>query len=177
MRVLAISGHAQNGKDTIAGLLASELQARGLRVLIAHYADLLKYICRTFFGWDGNKDENGRHILQYVGTDVIRKQSPDFWVDFISSILKYFGDNWDYCIIPDSRFPNEIDKLKSDGFDVTHLRVVRSNFISPLTEEQQMHPSETALDDIKADFYIENNGSIADLKSKIEAWVEENVYE
>lgn len=176
MKILAISGHAQNGKDTVAGLLRDSLKADGNRVLVAHYADLLKYMCRTFFDWDGNKDEKGRHILQYVGTDIIRKQAPDFWVDFISSVLTYFKENWDYVLIPDTRFPNEIDKLISNGFDVIHIRVVRPNFESPLTEEQQSHPSETALDNVNPDFYIYNEGSMDELKEKINKWIQENLY-
>lgn len=176
MKILAISGHAQNGKDTVAGLLRDALKADGNRVLVAHYADLLKYMCRTFFDWGGNKDEKGRHILQYVGTDVIRKQAPDFWVDFISSVLTYFNENWDWVLIPDSRFPNEIDKLVSNGFDVTHIRVVRPNFKSPLTEEQQKHPSETALDNVEPNFYIYNEGSMEDLEAKIKVWIKENLY-
>ena len=176
MKILAISGHAQNGKDTVAGLLRDCLKADGNRVLVAHYADLLKYMCRTFFDWDGNKDEKGRHILQYVGTDIIRKQAPDFWVDFISSVLTYFNENWDYVLIPDTRFPNEIDRLISKGFDVTHVRVVRPNFKSPLTKEQQKHPSETALDNVNPDFYIYNEGSIEELQAKINKWIKENLH-
>lgn len=176
MKILAISGHAQNGKDTVAGLIKDSLKADGNRVLVAHYADLLKYMCRTFFDWDGNKDEKGRHILQYVGTDIIRKQAPDFWVDFISSVLTYFKENWDYVLIPDTRFPNEIGKLISNGFDVVHIRVVRPNFESPLTKEQQSHPSETALDNVNPDFYIYNEGSIDELKEKINKWIQENLY-
>lgn len=176
MKILAISGHAQNGKDTVAELIKNSLKADGNRVLVAHYADLLKYMCRTFFDWDGNKDENGRHILQYVGTDIIRKQAPDFWVDFISSVLMYFKENWDYVLIPDTRFPNEISKLISNGFDVVHIRVVRPNFESPLTKEQQKHPSETALDNVNPDFYIYNEGSVEKLKVKINEWIKTNLY-
>lgn len=176
MKILAISGHAQNGKDTVAGLIKDSLKADGNRVLVAHYADLLKYMCRTFFDWDGNKDEKGRHILQYVGTDIIRKQAPDFWVDFISSVLTYFKENWDYVLIPDTRFPNEIGKLISNGFDVVHIRIVRPNFESPLTKEQQSHPSETALDNVNPDFYIYNEGSMEELKVKIKEWIKTNLY-
>lgn len=176
MQILVISGHAQNGKDTVAGLLRDSLKADGNRVLVAHYADLLKYMCRTFFDWDGNKDEKGRHILQYVGTDIIRKQAPDFWVDFISSVLTYFNENWDYVLIPDTRFPNEIDKLLSNGFNVIHIRVVRPNFESSLTEEQKNHPSETALDNVNPDFYIYNEGSMEELRVNINEWIKENLY-
>ena len=155
--------------------MKNELEKSGKRVLVAHYADLLKYICRTFFGWDGAKDENGRKILQYVGTDVIRSEAPDYWVDFIMSILKYFGDNWDYVLIPDTRFPNEIKKLKDDNYDVVHIRVVRKNFTSPLTEEQQQHPSETALDNVEPDFYMINDGTIDDFEDTVTKWVKENI--
>lgn len=174
MRVLAISGYAQHGKDTIAKMIADELSLRGEKVITTHYADLLKFICKNYFGWNGEKDEFGRHILQYVGTDVIRKQSPDYWVDFVISIIKFFGDNWDWVIIPDTRFPNEIDRLKQEGYDVYHLRVLRQNFVSSLTKEQMNHPSETALDYIAPDSYILNNGTIDDLGNNIRMWIEEN---
>lgn len=176
MKVILISGKAQNGKDTTAGILKQTLIDNGDRVLITHYADLLKYICTNYFGWDGKKDDKGRQMLQYVGTDVIRKQNPTLWVDFVATMLKYFKENWDYVIIPDCRFPNEITRLRDDGFDTTHLRVVRSGFESPLTEEQQNHPSETALDDFEADFVIDNNGSLEELEFKIDHLVEEYLY-
>lgn len=176
MRVIAISGHAQNGKDTTAAIMSRKLEDHGDKVLIAHYADLLKFICRTYFGWNGEKDEQGRQLLQYVGTDVIRKQMPDYWVDFIISVLKLFDGEWDYVLIPDSRFPNEIEKLRDSGFDVQHVRVVRHGFISPLTAEQQNHPSETALDNTVPDSYIINDGTLDDLDAAINTYMKENIY-
>lgn len=176
MKVIAISGHAQNGKDTVAKILKESLEERGETVLVAHYADLVKYVCRTFFDWNGEKDEYGRHLLQYVGTDVVRTQKPDYWVDFILDMLWFFGGNWDYVLIPDSRFPNEINRLRENGMDVTHLRVVRENFVSPLTEEQQKHPSETALDDVRPDVLIVNDGTLQDLKRRVEQYIKENIY-
>ena len=177
MKIILISGKAQSGKDTTAGILHKALVRDGNSVLVTHYADLLKYICKSYFDWDGNKDEKGRKMLQYVGTDVIRKQDPTMWVDFVSKILRYFHDNWDYVIIPDCRFPDEIATMINDGFDTVHLRVVRENFKSPLTEEQQMHPSETALDNVEADYYIANDGTIADLEETITKWMKECLYE
>ena len=114
-------------------------------------------------------------MLQYVGTDVIRKKNPTLWVDFIAMILSYFNDNWDYVIIPDCRFPNEISTLVNQGFDVIHLKVVRPNFVSSLTKEQLNHPSETALDNVKPDYFIKNVGNIDNLKSTIPQWIKENL--
>ncbi len=173
MKVITISGKAQHGKDTTATMLKELLNEQGYSVLITHYGDLVKYICTTFFDWDGRKDEYGRSLLQYVGTDVIRNQVPDYWVDFVSEILCFFSDKWDYVLIPDCRFPNEVDKLKKFKLDTTHLRIIRPNFKSPLTEEQQAHISETALDDVRPDFYIMNDGTLEDLKEKVWEFISE----
>ena len=47
---------------------------------------------------------------------------------------------------------------------MTHMRVIRQNFVSPLTPEQQNHPSETALDHVTPDFLIVNDGTLYVLK-------------
>lgn len=167
MQVIVISGKAQNGKDTTAGFLKEALEADGNSVLIAHYGDLVKYVCKMYFGWNGEKDEYGRSLLQYVGTDVIRAQNENYWVQFVGNILTFFNREWDYVLIPDCRFPNEVNHMKELGFDITHIRVIRDGFISPLTEEQQKHPSETALDDTMPDTYIHNDGSLSDLREKV----------
>ncbi len=156
MKIICISGHAQHGKDTAAKFMADALGACGQKVIVTHFADILKHICKSFFGWDGAKDEHGRHLLQYVGTDVVRKKSPNFWVKFIADVLTLFDNTWDYVIISDTRFPNELKYLEEKGFDVIHVRVQRYGFDNQLTEEQKTHPSETALDNVEPDEWIFN---------------------
>lgn len=150
------SGRARHGKDTSAEIIKDNLEARGYRVLITHYADLLKFICKNFFGWNGEKDEAGRTLLQQVGTNCIREQDPDYWVDFVANLIRMFPDRYDFVIIPDTRFPNEIDRIADAGFPATHVRIIRIDFESQLTEEQKNHPSETALDNTAPDFVIKN---------------------
>ena len=177
MKVICISGKAQHGKDTTAGYLKEFLEAKGKKVLIAHYGDLVKYVCKTFFDWDGQKDEKGRGLLQYVGTDQVRTKRPDYWVKFVADILCLFPDEWDYVLIPDCRFPNEIEYMhKRMGFDVTHIRVVRENFDSPLTEEQQNHPSETALDEYPPDILLINRWGLNDLKMAVSEVADRLIY-
>ena len=166
MKVICISGKAQHGKDTSALLLRANLNQRGYKTLLIHYADLLKFICKTYFDWNGEKDEYGRTLLQRVGTDIIRAQNPSFWVDEVIKVLQFFPNEWDYVIIPDCRFSNEIHHMES-FFEVIHLRVKRNNFESPLTEEQQNHISETALDNEIPNHWLINDGDIADLDNKI----------
>lgn len=173
MKIILISGKAMSAKDTTASIMKSQLESIGKKVLICHYADLLKYICRTFFDWDGQKDDKGRSILQYVGTDNIRKKQENYWVKFIADFLNMFYNDWDYVLIPDTRFPNEVtymrDKFKSSVYTV---RVERPNFISPLTEEQQKHPSECALDGYGMDVLITNGGTLQDLELKVKHYIE-----
>lgn len=174
MVILTISGKAECGKDTTAKKIKAELEKYGYKVLVCHYADLLKYICTQFFSWDGKKDEEGRSLLQRVGTDSIRKQNPNYWVEFIKSMLTFFPDTWDYVLIPDTRFPNEIESLKKDGFIVKSIHITRPNYDNHLSNEQRNHPSETALDDFKFDYEIINPGTqdgldheISDFMNKI----------
>jgi len=154
MKIILFSGHAMNGKDTSASILKDIMEQDNKKVLICHYADLLKYICKTFFNWNGEKNDTGRSILQHVGTDVIRKQKPDYWVDFIIGFLRLFPNEWDYVLIPDVRFPNEIDKMNTYGFDTFSVRINRIDFESSLTAEQKNHISETALDNYEFDYVI-----------------------
>lgn len=171
-KVICISGKARHGKDTVAEIVRNLLIERGQRVGIVHYADLLKYFCKTYFGWDGNKDEKGRSILQHVGTDVVRKKEPDYWVDFLINFLHLFEDEWDYVLVPDCRFPNEVDGFVNE-FLFSHWRVQRPNFDNQLTEEQKQHPSETALDKHWLDELIINDGTIEELTNKLSSLVDE----
>lgn len=163
MRVICISGKAQNGKDTLARILDKELKERGYRVLITHYGDLVKYICKAFFGWDGEKNEYGRYLMQYVGTDLVRQKHPTFWADFVMNMLTMFQDKWDYVLIPDCRFPNELSCVSDCGFPMCHVRIKRTNFTSPLTATQQAHPSETSLDNVPPDIMVLNSGTLDEL--------------
>lgn len=165
--IICISGKARHGKDATASLFSAHLTKNKKKVLIIHQADLLKHLCRQLFQWDGQKDEHGRHLLQHVGTDVIRAQNPDFWVNHIIDVLGFFPDHWDYVIIPDCRFPNEILNLRNAGYPVIHIRVERKDAESNLTEDQMQHSSETALNDFPTDCLLYNNGTIEDLSSAV----------
>lgn len=170
-KVILLSGKATTGKDATAKILKRLMEQDNKKVLIAHYADLLKYICKTFFGWNGEKDEEGRRLLQRIGTDVIRDKEPNFWVSFIAQVLLMFKNEWDITIIPDTRFPNEIEFMRLI-FDTFTVRVNRLNYQSPLTEEQQNHPSETALDGYQFDYYIDSESGLDKLEKEVKKMYE-----
>lgn len=148
-----------NGKDFIAKEIKSQLEQNGNKVLITHFADLLKYICKSFFDWNGKKDDEGRTLLQYVGTDIIRENNPNYWVNFLIEILDMFKNEWDYVLIPDCRFPNEVDIFKEKDFNVTSLKITRPNFKNNLTDEQNNHPSEISMDNYTFDYELTNDNN------------------
>jgi len=166
MKIICIAGKARNGKDT-GGVFLKEALG-GSKCVIVHYADLLKFICKQYFGWNGEKDEYGRTLLQVVGTDKVRRKDPDYWVRFVKSLSELFDGEWDYMVIPDCRFPNEIDKLKGGNNQVISIKIERDGFTSPLTAEQQQHLSETALDNYAGfDYIVKNEGTLEDFKNNI----------
>lgn len=174
-KIICLSGKAGCGKDTVAVIMKEEFENRGKTAHIINLANLLKYICAEHLGWNGEKDDVGRSLLQYVGTEIIRAQNPLFFIDFIKSLISFFGDSWDYVIIPDCRFENEVGNFRMSGFRVTHYYITRDNLVSKLSESQQMHASETEIDNVVPDFYINNNGTLDDLRDTIIRIVNESV--
>ena len=86
-----------------------------------------------------------------------------------------FRKEWDYVLIPDTRFPNEIEYVKSSWVgesDIYTIRVDRPNFDSGATEEQLKHESECALDDYEFDSLVTNSGTLDDLRLKAKHYVE-----
>lgn len=165
--VITIAGKARHGKDTAAEWLKSMLEVFGRRVLILHYADYVKYIASKYFGWDGEKDEKGRTLLQYIGTDLVRAKDKNFWVDTVARLINVLSDEYDYFLIPDTRFPNEVDYFTSDDYHSTSVRVTRLNFESELTPEQQQHPSEIALDNYEFDYELQSESGVDNLKREV----------
>lgn len=152
MKLVLLSGKAGCGKTTIGEMISANLNARRYKCVNANFADLVKYICRNFCGWNGEKDDKGRRLLQFVGTDVVRADNPNYWVKFIADMIKYFGDTFDYMIISDCRFPNEIEYFKERDInnldDVIAVRIEREKqTFCNISAENSKHSSENALDD------------------------------
>ena len=162
--VLGISGKAEAGKDTLAIILKEMLENKGKTVLIMHYADELKFYCKQYFGWDGNKNVAGRTILQKIGTDIVRKRDPNYWVESVVRFIKLFYNEYDYILIPDCRFISEYSYLYSSDIPYKAIRINRPNHQNCLTEEQRNHVSEMELDDYFFDYVVTAPEGIDNLK-------------
>lgn len=176
MKTLLISGKAGSGKDQLANFLSDQLAAEGKRVIIIHYGDPVKYFAKEYYNWNGEKDEAGRHLLQYLATDLVRSIFPNYWTDTIIDFLQVMElyDQFDVAIIADVRFPNEAEIPFVQLSDVTSIRIERKDengnpWVSPkLTPEQAAHPSETSLDHYAFDYIVHNDEGLELLKESAE---------
>ncbi len=162
---IVLSGKSGSGKDAMANFIKEEMEKRGHNVMIIHFADAVKWFCRDFLKWDGKKDEVGRTLLQTVGTDIVRKCHPNFWVGIVIGWIQAWEpySDFDIALVPDARFPNEVDLALQSLQNCVIVRVERKNedgsaWINPeLTEDQQKHPSETSLDNYAFDYIVHND--------------------
>ena len=126
MKVIAISGKAESGKDTIAKEIKYLLEEQNYKVMIIHFADVLKFVCRQYFDWDGQKDDYGRSLLQQVGTEMREKNNPNMWVNITKELIRGIGAEFDWVLVPDTRFKEEINML-NEYFDCISVRVLRQD--------------------------------------------------
>lgn len=120
MRIIAISGKASSGKDTLALILKEELKS----LEIFPFAEELKRIACELWGispevmatYEGKAAQ--REKLIQLGA-AIRAIDEGTWVNLV--IKKIKASNADYVIIPDLRFRDELYRLLLEFSDKVDL--------------------------------------------------------
>ena len=103
-----------------------------------------------------------RLLLQLVGTDLFRNQlHPNTWVT--ATFANYQNNNW---IITDMRFPNELEAIKKRNGITIRINRGPIERTGKMIQEPE-HISETALDNAKFDYVIENDGTIEELIEQV----------
>lgn len=169
--IITFSGKAEHGKTSSAMITKKILERSGKKVMLLNFADYLKFIAKQYFEWDGTKNEKSRTLLQWLGTDVVRKRSSSFWVDSVFRIILLFEEDYDYFLIGDCRFLNECLILKNGFFKVINVNVIRKNFENSLTYLQRQHPSETSLDSYEFDYIIESESGLDKLEIEVQKFI------
>lgn len=187
MHVFIISGKARSGKDEFSKFASAFLSSfYSYDCSQIAFADAVKKAAKDSFDWNGEKDEKGRSLLQWIG-DGGRKFDSNIWVR--KALSKLFNitqyafitgtSDTKAVFITDARYPNEIDEVKRFGKNhdvkVHAIRVVRAlDFDNGLTPEQKLNTSETALDEYTDyDFTIANIGALEDYHKQIKMILEE----
>jgi hypothetical protein len=168
--IILIGGKAESGKDSVAEMLKNKLNEK---VFILHYGDYVKFVCKEYFNWNGEKDEVGRHILQTIGTDKIRTIKDDFWIEAVCNLVKVLKNDYDLFIVPDLRFLNEIHipSRMFWNYKIITVKVERNNYTSELTEEQNDHVSETELNNYNFDYVIQSESGLDNLETEVDKFI------
>lgn len=169
MKIIGITGQKRAGKDTIAKLLNKKYHyatyhfAAPIKSMIG---SLLEYIDSRDILYQDDMKENPispidvsvRQLAQTLGTEWGRTQiSQDLWIKVLE-----FNSQWeDAIVIPDVRFENEAQWIKSKNGIIISVRR-ESNIVDT-------HASELGIDAQYIDYHVTNNGSIDELYDQVNA--------
>ena len=200
-KIIAICGFIGSGKDTVADYLVNVYGFRR-----ESFANSLKDAVAAVFDWDRTllegrtkqarewreqvdpwwaerlnmPDLTPRWVLQYFGTEVVRKAFHDqMWVASLENRLRNSTDD---IVITDCRFPNEISIIKRlggqvirvhrgaepDWYDVAVQAHAGLESAKTKLAEYNIHASETAWVGSNFDAVLNNNGSMDELYSQLE---------
>ena len=105
-------------------------------------------------------DNKPRDLLQDLSRELIKKElkKENFFIDRQLEDLEVYSYFADVIIVTDVRFKKEIDVVKEKFNNVISIGVVRENYESDLTIEQQKDITETSLDNYNEyDYKLINN--------------------
>lgn len=167
-QIYIISGKARSGKDAVAKVIKTVCEENNLKYINLQYSSYIKEYAKRISDWDGSDETKPRTLLQQLGTEVIRQQIDEmFFVKRIISDIKVYSNFFDVITISDARYKEEIELPKEEFESVISISVIRPSGESSLTDEQQQHLSEKALDGYdKHDYVISNDKELSDLENK-----------
>jgi len=184
MYKIAICGKANSGKNTLSKMLKKHVP-KGQKTVIIAFADPIKEMIRLMFpnlpkkvlyGSSQLRNEaiphafkDGipltiRQLLIDLGTGTGRSYNENIWIDNFDARLEKLlkNKNNKMVIVTDVRFRNEFDHLKNQGFHMIRLLRNNKNMINHVSETNQDGILNEEFDDV-----IHNNGSLAELKTRV----------
>jgi dephospho-CoA kinase len=168
MLIIAITAEKESGKTTVCKKLQELFERDTQKVAICSFAGPLKRLAKSL-GWNGEKDEKGRTILQRLGTDVCRNIDDQYWLKRMQEQLNQANlESVDVVLIDDLRFLNEYAFLQNIGalpFKLIRKKTFRQWLKSLFTPK---HISEKQIAKMPTENIIKNDGTLEQLLSKIE---------
>jgi hypothetical protein len=184
--IIGLNGRMQSGKDTTAQILAQTYS----NIERVAFAEKLKQSAAAALGISIDTLEdlklrerehvellsnphvmsfNIRTYLQRYGTEAHRDIfGDDFWVE---QVLDKPVTDGHILVVTDMRFPNEISGVLDRGGIAVKIRRKEAD------ERPITHPSEQTLPDEQFDYFLDNNGTVDDLRAEVltmASWIEVN---
>ena len=180
VRTIGVRGSGPGcGKDTVADYIAELLQdkhifthraafADGVREDVSKITDVPIELIRTPEGKNMVFEPLGvtiGKILQYHGQAKRKLHGEDIWVRQCIDSLP--TTNGSVSIISDVRYKLEQAAVKQRNGIVIIVKTNRPTSAILMAGRSLQHSSERDLDGVPADYMIENNGSLEELKQKV----------
>lgn len=188
MKIIAISGKRQRGKDTAAKMLRQMIPG----AKIVRWAQVLKKVSAIILGcreedFESEEFKNSkiggvygdmtyREFLIKFGTEAGRVVNPLIWID----ALERSSNENDVYIIPDTRFLNEAQYSDSRPGNLLFRIERRGVDESGVPDYVLTSSGECELDSYPFRHVIHNNGSLEDLRDALVdlylEWTSEDFY-
>ena len=171
-QIFLFAGQVRSGKDTTAGYLHDYYQARNKKCINLQFSSYLKEYAKHITGWDGSDENKPRELLQQLGTELIRATiDNEFFIKRILDDIKVYSYFFDVITISDVRFDLEIKRVK-EAYPSAFLFLLKRDVDNHLDTLRE-HITEHGLSDTNTyDAIIDNNGTLEDLKHKVEVLLE-----
>lgn len=176
---LALTGKLRSGKDEIAKHLYLKYYFHKVA-----FGDKLREIYHETFPWIPTipKPRAGYQFM-----NVMREHEPDVWIRHAERRIRgmidariSMGEETIGIVITDLRQQNELEWAKTAGFTVIRitapeeLRIERAKKAGDnFTEADLYHKTEKEIDSFDVDYEIVNDGTVEELKGKIDAILSE----
>lgn len=130
MKVIGVVGYARAGKDTFSSIAIDILKANGIKAKQYSFAGALKDEVKDFlqkncgvdvYTQDTELKKDIRDFLVWYGTTFWRKRDPKRWIRGVDMQLKSDGNEIDFAIVSDVRYPNEGEWVHSWAGYLVHV--------------------------------------------------------
>jgi dephospho-CoA kinase len=176
---IALTGKLRSGKDTAANHLYIKY---GFSTVA--FGDALKKNAHATFPWV-SEFSKPRALYQQYG-QLMRQIEPDVWIKHAEQAVKGaidfragIGDEKIGVVLTDVRQQNEVNWCRANGFTIIRVtapdedRLFRAKLAGDdFTEADLEHETESHIDGFAVDFEIHNDGSVDDLKRKVDEIME-----
>lgn len=175
MILLGITGRAGCGKDTVGEILAEDWGFRAYSFALPIQEMVTSLLGEDISKWDDREWRETelpiygctpRRLAQTLGTEWGRNHVKDsLWLDLAFDKIAF--EEGDRIAITDVRFRNEANVIRSPEYGGYIIHVHRTDQDAP--GPLQAHASEHGIGDASTeDFYINNFGTLDDLKTQVQ---------
>ena len=164
-KLFVLAGKARSGKDSAADIIEGYYNDK--KIIKLMYGCPIKHYAKILSNWDGSEETKPRTLLQEIGVES-RKINPGYTTRRMEEDINILKKYFDIIIITDTRMKDEIIMPKQKFKETVTIKLVRDNFESELSKNEQKNITETALDNYNDyDYIVHNSGTLEDLKQKI----------